>query len=104
MAKEMAEVIASRPGSEKHVKKYLKKATIGKGVAIQEIPFGLLDDELRFWEPEKHELVFYRGMRKDLQRMRQLSIKARDHLETIVQTLEKLVSSISRIYSGNKTD
>lgn len=117
MANEMADIITSRPGSEKLVKDYLEEATIGKGFYMQEIPFGLLKEELTLWAPEQQELAFYRGMQNELQNMKKQSVKeatiaapdpihpkAREYLETIVQTLVKLVCSLSRLQNtGNSS-
>jgi hypothetical protein len=90
---------------------------MGQGIYGQKIPFGLLEEELELPKDKQQELVFYRGMRKELQRMKKQSVKeaaiaapdpihpkAREYLETIVQTLVKLVCSLSRLQNtGNSS-
>jgi hypothetical protein len=112
-AKVMANAVAYHPKSEKFVKVHLKRLTMGWGIYGQKIPFGLLQEELGLPEYRQQELVFYRGMRQELQRMRKQSIKettitapdpihakVRDYLETIVQTLVKLVSSFQLLHNA----
>jgi hypothetical protein len=72
MAADMADVVAAHPNSESFVKDYLKKETTGQGIYGQEVDNGLLEEERELPELKQQQLVFYRGMRKELQRLSKL--------------------------------
>jgi hypothetical protein len=72
MAADMADVVAAHPKSENFVKDYLKKETTGLGIYGQEVDNGLLEEERELPKLKQQQLVFYRGMRKELQRLSKL--------------------------------
>jgi len=104
MGDEMADVITAYPCSELEeiLEDFLEKETRGKSKHGQKIS-GLLDEEIELLPAEKQKLVFYRAMREELQTLRQLRNQgierpktvARENLETLVESLVRLVSSYS---------